>query len=59
MVGKLCFEFSRDFPFFLMRQGRLCKINIKQAVMAKFKNKKNGSFFYKLPYRGAVQLIGK
>ena len=38
---------------FTMRQGLLCNINIKQAVMGELKNKKL-YFFYKLPYRGSI-----
>ena len=37
-----------------MRQGHLRNINIKQIVMAEFKNKKLYFFLYKLLYRGSI-----
>ena len=43
-----CLLVDVKLPMYLMRQGRLRNLNIKQAVMAEFKNKRM-VIFYTLP----------
>ena len=49
---------SQQTQLALMRQGRLCSININQVVLAEFQNKKNGTFFFTNCFT-QVQLIEK